>query len=53
MNKTTAWLPTTTKITMPMSAASPRRTYLPASGDCGLSSVDELYKITLPSFVSN
>ena len=48
INKVTAWLPTMTKITIPISAASPTLTYLPASGDGELSSVDELYKITLP-----
>lgn len=48
INKVTAWLPTMTKITMPISAASPILTYLPASGDVELSSVEELYKITLP-----
>lgn len=53
MKKITAWLPTMTKITIPMSAASPILTYFPASGDVGLSSVDELYKIMLPLFVSN
>lgn len=53
INKVTALLPIITKITIPISAASPMRIYFPASADGELSSVDELYKSKLPWFVLN
>ena len=53
MYNTTAWLLVRTKITIAIRAATPILTYLPASRGGGLDLVDELYKIKLPSFVSN
>jgi len=53
MYMTTAWLLVRTKITIAIRAAIPTLTYLPASRGGGLDWVDELYKIKLPSFVSN
>ena len=51
--KITAWLLPSTKITIAIMAAIPTLMYLLASRGGGLDCVDELYKITLPSYESN
>ena len=46
IERPTAWLPTVRKITMPMTATTPRRTYLPVSGGGVSLLAAALYKIT-------